>query len=164
MSIWTGTYDVAQMLARMIEVPSGVFRLGSCASELGRVDNECPPKDVSIQGPDLASYVAVSVASGRLHERSPHDRRGGGARAGDTGRNGRICALVIKREELLAPSLRHDPPPFWGASIAFFAVFSMVQAVLIGTVITVILFAVAVAQVIAFRGFFGEGFPAARSQ
>ena len=55
---------------------------------------------------------------------------------------------------------------FGGANIAFFGVFSMVQAVLIGTVITVILFAFAVAQVIAFRGFSGEGFPghAARSQ
>ena len=48
------------MHAKMIEVPSGVFRFGSCASELGRVDNECPPKAVSIQGPDLASHVAGS--------------------------------------------------------------------------------------------------------
>lgn len=55
---------------------------------------------------------------------------------------------------------------FGGANIAFFGVFSMVQAVLMGTVVTVIHFAFAGAQVIAFRGYSGEGFPgqAARSQ
>ena len=55
---------------------------------------------------------------------------------------------------------------FGGANIAFFGVFSMVQAVLIGTAVTAIHFAFAVAQVIAFRGFSDEGFPgqAARSQ
>jgi hypothetical protein len=55
---------------------------------------------------------------------------------------------------------------FGGANIAFFGVFSMVQAVLMGTVVTVIHFVFAGAQVIAFRGYSGEGFAgqAARSQ
>jgi formylglycine-generating enzyme required for sulfatase activity len=51
---------VAQMLPRMIEVPSGVFRLGSSANELGRVDNECPPKVVSIQRPFEIGACAVT--------------------------------------------------------------------------------------------------------
>ena len=52
---------MAQMLPRMIEVPSGVFRLGSSASELGRVDNECPPKVISIQRPFEIGACAVTV-------------------------------------------------------------------------------------------------------
>ena len=49
------------MLPKMILMPSGVFRLGSSASELGRVDNECPPKVVSIQRPFAIGACAVTV-------------------------------------------------------------------------------------------------------
>jgi formylglycine-generating enzyme required for sulfatase activity len=52
---------MAQMLPRMIRMPSGAFQLGSSASEIGRVDNECLPQVVSIQRPFEIGAYAVTV-------------------------------------------------------------------------------------------------------
>jgi formylglycine-generating enzyme required for sulfatase activity len=52
---------MVQMLPRMVRMPCGSFQLGSSASEIGRVDNECLPQVVSIQTPFEIAACAVTV-------------------------------------------------------------------------------------------------------